>query len=158
VDFKKAYNQNANFLTCSHDHEALIETETPEPMKTKTGNPPSRFVVLFHQLPPGNLRGDHWDLMLEQDGKLLTWSLTEPLEPGKSIAAERLADHRIDYLQYEGSISDDRGSVSRIREGTYSWNPGSEQQIAILTIDKRQWEIRFQPVGETKSLISIREI
>ena len=32
---------------------------------------------------------------------------------------ERLADHRLDYLEYEGPVSGDRGSVRRVDGGQY---------------------------------------
>jgi hypothetical protein len=112
-----------------------------------------RFVLLYHDCPPGYERPSHWDLMLEADGKLRTWTLfrlpaawrsaqeqtalTHPTCPslaeGNSIAAERLPDHRIDYLKIEGPIGENRGEVRRIDEGTYE----SSRQSA------EQWEIEL---------------
>lgn len=70
--------------------------------------------------------------MLEREGALLTWSLiTLPVawdpsrsmaggsEPSESLLVERLPDHRLAYLDYEGPISGDRGTVSRRDEGEY---------------------------------------
>ena len=51
---------------------------------------------------------------------LLTWALQEMPVSGLSQIAERLADHRLDYLSYEGPVSENRGVVSRWDEGTYS--------------------------------------
>jgi hypothetical protein len=73
-----------------------------------------RFVVLEHDHPVL-----HWDLMLECGQVLRTWRLAEPPAPGKTIRAEALADHRLHYLDYEGSVSGDRGSVKRHLRGTY---------------------------------------
>ncbi|MEX2559208.1 MAG: DNA polymerase ligase N-terminal domain-containing protein [Pirellulales bacterium] len=80
-----------------------------------------RFVVLRHDLPPGQPRGVHWDLMLEEEdsGTLRTWSLPEPPAAGTMLIAEALSDHRLDYLDFEGPISQDRGSVTRWDRGTY---------------------------------------
>jgi hypothetical protein len=78
-----------------------------------------RFVVLRHELPAKSQRSLHWDLMLERDGVLLTWALAEEPTPGKAISAMRLADHRLAYLNYEGPVSGDRGTVTRWDAGEY---------------------------------------
>jgi hypothetical protein len=99
----------------------------------------ARFVLLYHDCPPNYMRASHWDLMLEADGVLRTWAIARlprgwsnarertavigsecpPLADQNRVAAERLSDHRIEYLQLEGPLSADRGSVRRIDEGTY---------------------------------------
>lgn len=73
-----------------------------------------RFVVLEHRW-----NGVHWDFMLEYDGTLRTWALDAPIVAGEESPARALPDHRIAYLEYEGPISGDRGSVSRLDEGVY---------------------------------------
>jgi hypothetical protein len=78
-----------------------------------------RFVVLRHDFPPGHARGLHWDLLLESAGVLRAWALAaEPLSQPE-IQAEQLADHRAMYLEYEGPVSGDRGSVTRWDAGDY---------------------------------------
>jgi len=104
-----------------------------------------RFVLLFHQYTPGDERNDHWDLMLEHEGKLLTWALTEKPTPGKSILAKALDDHRIEYLELEGEISHDRGSVSRLIRGVYRWKLNTVRHVAILKSDTEIWEVEFTP-------------
>jgi hypothetical protein len=92
-----------------------------------------RFVLLRHECPPTLGKPSHWDLMLERDGALLTWSLPElpdawrsndlapeaPRVADEPITATRLADHRIAYLDYEGPISGDRGAVTCQDRGEY---------------------------------------
>ncbi|QDT72490.1 ATP-dependent DNA ligase [Lacipirellula limnantheis] len=91
-----------------------------------------RFVLLYHDCPPAFGKPSHWDLMLERDGALLTWSLAElpptwctvgvrsPTDAGaQSINATRIADHRLEYLDYEGPISGGRGAVRRHDWGHY---------------------------------------
>ena len=57
--------------------------------------------------------------MFEDQGKLLTWStIWEPHREAIGNASQ-LADHRIDYLDYEGEISGERGSVKRVYSGTF---------------------------------------
>lgn len=76
-----------------------------------------RFVILRHEMSTSPRAGVHWDFMLERDGKLRTWALVAEPVMGVEIAADALADHRIDYLQYEGPIGGDRGEVRRWDEG-----------------------------------------
>lgn len=75
-----------------------------------------RFVLLQHAWPPDR---DHWDLMLEHDGVLMTWQLPRsPIPPSElPMPAGRIQDHRLAYLQYEGPISHDRGQVHRVDGG-----------------------------------------
>jgi hypothetical protein len=77
----------------------------------------NRFVILLHQ----TAADEHWDVMLETDSALTTWSISPQKLTGKSFvcSAKRLADHRKDYLDYEGTISGNRGTVTRIDTGTY---------------------------------------
>lgn len=68
----------------------------------------------------------HWDLLLElETGELATWRLpaaplAELFRVGSDFNARRLPDHRSHYLEYEGPISDKRGSVARVAAGVYS--------------------------------------
>lgn len=76
-----------------------------------------RFVILYHEFPLGSDRASHWDLMVQQEDKLLTWELSTQPEPGKPTSARKLADHRIEYLDYEGPVSDQRGVVTQFIAG-----------------------------------------
>ena len=73
--------------------------------------------------------------MLELGPVLQTWALaelphkwaslkavTESLRFSdlNSVAVERLGDHRLVYLDYEGPVSGDRGRVRRLDAGEYS--------------------------------------
>ena len=81
----------------------------------------SRFVILHHQFPDQHTRSNHWDLMLEWNGRLLTWSLESLPIPNEEQDVDQLFDHRIDYLEYEGPISGDRGWVDRWDTGPLTW-------------------------------------
>jgi hypothetical protein len=69
-------------------------------------------VVLAHDHPVL-----HWDFMFEQQGSLRTWRLAQPPQDGAEIEAQSLADHRLDYLDYEGPVSGGRGCVTRWDRG-----------------------------------------
>ena len=110
-----------------------------------------RFVVLFHQCPPDYARPSHWDLMLEADGVLRTWALAQlpchwlrahqatvaacgscpPLAASDTVHAEQLADHRMAYLDYEGPVSGNRGSVVRVASGSFAELGRAADQLAI---------------------------
>jgi hypothetical protein len=84
--------------------------------KTRPPAQALRFVVLYHD----GIDAPHFDLMLETSSgsALATWR--SPAWPiTESLALEQLANHRREYLDYEGEISGGRGSVRRIAAGTY---------------------------------------
>lgn len=43
----------------------------------------------------------------------------------------RLPDHRVIYLDYEGAISDGRGSVSRLASGTLEWLQSTDGALRV---------------------------
>ena len=90
-----------------------------------------RFVILWHKMPAEAPRASHFDLMLEGDGALRTWALPRLPEPGETIVAERLADHRLDYLDYEGPVSADRGTVSRMDRGSFEIESESAGRLDV---------------------------
>ncbi|MCI0491450.1 MAG: hypothetical protein L0Z07_00770 [Planctomycetes bacterium] len=108
-----------------------------------------RFVLLFHDCPSSYERPSHWDLMLEAEDVLRTWALAQlprdwdklhaetsrrrvacPKQAGvNAVDAEQLADHRRDYLEYEGPLSGDRGHVSRVEEGVFQIEHTSKDEL-----------------------------
>lgn len=91
----------------------------------------ARYVVLRHDLPAGPRGGVHWDLMLEQGSVLRTWALAEEPATQREIAAEALADHRLEYLEYEGPVSGERGNVSRWDRGECECQAESADEIVV---------------------------
>lgn len=78
-----------------------------------------RFVIQKHI----KRRTSHFDLMLEKDDKLLTWStpnILSLLKNGKITQAKKLSEHRLLYLDYEGKISRGRGKVKIWDNGIYT--------------------------------------
>jgi hypothetical protein len=108
------------------------------------GQPVPRFVILEHDHPTL-----HWDLMLEAGSVLRTWRLAKAPEiNGPSIEARPLADHRVFYLDYEGPLSGQRGSVRR-------WDSGEYEPVA--EVEGR--EIRIRLMGQRlQGVASLRKI
>jgi hypothetical protein len=79
-------------------------------------------VQLLHELPDGTSHVD-WMIARDRAGRepLISFRLQrriDELKPGQRMAAERIADHRPAYLDYEGPVSDEPGSVRRLTWGT----------------------------------------
>jgi hypothetical protein len=91
-----------------------------------------RFVLLTHDHP-----FPHWDLLLEAGVICRTWRLLEEPAMGKSVPAEPIADHRLYYLDYEGPVSEDRGTVSRWDHGTYTPLAETDEQFEVELAGKR---------------------
>ena len=83
-----------------------------------------RFVILEHDHP-----FLHWDFLIEKGEKLDAWRLLEFPKAGMRVDALPLPDHRRCYLEYEGPISGDRGSVRRVYSGTLEEHPTHEGQL-----------------------------
>jgi hypothetical protein len=86
----------------------------------------SRFVILEHDHPTL-----HFDLMLEVGAVLWSWRLDGPPTPSPGVGALRTPNHRRLYLDYEGPVSGNRGSVRRWDEGTFTWLENSESLIVV---------------------------
>ena len=91
-----------------------------------------RFVVLEHNHP-----ALHWDFMLEAGDVLRTWRLLAPPGPGRSCPAELLPDHRTIYLDYEGPVSGNRGSVKRWDAGTFEWEVEAADRLVVRLAGQR---------------------
>ncbi|HEV8059642.1 MAG TPA: DNA polymerase ligase N-terminal domain-containing protein [Gemmataceae bacterium] len=85
-----------------------------------------RFVILEHDWPLL-----HWDLMLEAGAVLRTWRLAEPLTADVEIAVTAIGNHRLHYLDYEGPVSGNRGSVVRRDSGTFDWQSDDGEVVAV---------------------------
>ena len=101
-----------------------------------------RFVFLFHDGFDVSTRAPHYDLMLESNGVLKTWALAEDPFQRSSAGhakqnAKKLPDHRVMYLDYEGPVSDNRGTVSRVARGELNWIEfGDKKIIAELLFEE----------------------
>ena len=104
-----------------------------------------RFVLLWHELPEHFDRRSHYDLMLESGKTLKTWEILEFPRAGVALSSRRLADHRIEYLSYEGPISGGMGTVSQVDSGTFVINSDREPTEIDLIGRKATISLRFSP-------------
>ena len=96
-----------------------------------------RFVVLRHEPPDSGGKPLHWDFMLEWGELLRTWSLNSEPQPNREIDAERLSDHRLAYLDYEGQVSGNRGTVRQWDVGSYEPRHDEENVVIVHLHGKR---------------------
>ncbi len=115
-----------------------------------------RFVIHLHITDPL-----HYDLMLERSGSLATYRIDagdiNGFLAGLPVRAERIADHRMEYLGYEGPVGRGRGEVRIFDSGEYRDSDFSEMGVSVLLDGKRfSGELVICPERET--LYSIRYI
>jgi len=103
----------------------------PDARSTVTLPPMGSFVFLEHQYPPPQESDNHWDLMFESGDGLVTFATEPLLVSGSSSRARLLPLHRVDYLDYEGPISDNRGHVRRLDRGYYRQIEPASQGLTI---------------------------
>lgn len=119
------------------------------------------FVLLEHDHPQL-----HWDFMLEGPTALRTWRLAQVPEQAGVIEAEQLPDHRVAYLDYEGTVSGDRGSVIRVDRGEFRFVEDCINQIIVelsgqqlrgiaqlqrSTEDSTAWQFHWRPRAAAES-------
>ena len=120
-----------------------------------------RFVVLEHKLPPESERPSHWDLLLEQPpewgGVLLSFEVSKPpAEWGPLTAVLKLPDHRALYLDYEGPISGNRGSVTRVLEGNIQWLEKTDE-LLLLSFQPAQSSSSNKAASMPQGVLKIRK-
>ncbi len=108
--------------------------------------PSHRFAVLLHT---GSPDGTHYDLLIEPrpgEGDLLTWRL--PAWPvSEPVEARQLRDHRRIYLTYQGTITGDRGHVTRIDEGTAQLEQSPRTTRILLPAN---YALRFDLIADDR--------
>lgn len=107
----------------------------------------ARFVILHHT----GLGEGHFDFMLEDGDSLATWQFDmNPLDgltaAGRAcdltasethacrLLCKRIQDHRPAYLDYEGPVSRNRGSVRQVEHGAFE----------LIERSGRRWLIRLK--------------
>jgi DNA polymerase Ligase (LigD) len=107
-----------------------------------------RFVILEH-----TWNGVHWDLMLERGARLRTWAIDSPIVSGVELPARALGDHRLAYLEYEGPVSGNRGSVRRVDQGSYEASLWTADRVHLSLLGGQLvGEVELRRVGTTGGL------
>lgn len=106
-----------------------------------------RSVLLRHDLPDGSW---HFDWLIDavgvggpDDRNLIAFRLTERPDGGHhAFDATRLPDHRRLYLNFEGELSENRGTITKIAEwgctihelaaSALSLSLGTPERLALL--------------------------
>ena len=110
---------------------------------------PSSFVLLQHNTTENQY---HWDFLFEEPEGCMTFSVAqESAEEARKTGvlgctAKRLADHRRKYLDYEGPVSGNRGTVQRIDDGTCETIDETihfQGNICAGTINLQNYELRI---------------
>jgi DNA ligase D-like protein (predicted 3'-phosphoesterase) len=117
-----------------------------------------RFVIQRHEA-----RTLHFDFRLERDGVFVSWAVPKglPEETGVRRLAIRVADHTLEYGDFEGEIPAGRygaGTIAIWDRGTYGLHAWSEDRIEVTLHGQRYCGryllIRFRRKGEREWLLS----
>jgi hypothetical protein len=103
------------------------------------------FVIQEHSTPDGG----HWDLMLQIEDTLWTWRLHHPPQhiQDTPIPAEKIADHPLRFLSYEGPVQNHIGSVKIADKGNFTLLEQTEKEISFETagqILKGKFQLHLQ--------------
>ncbi len=92
----------------------------------------SRFVIQIHT----GHGPTHYDLMVRRGDALATWQFADDPRAADrgGLACERIADHRLAYLDYEGPVSRGRGEVRIADAGS----------CELLEDGDDRWRVRFE--------------
>jgi len=107
-----------------------------------------RYVVQEHS----TVDGTHWDLMLEQDDVLATFRLEKmpSMVYGEKIRAEKIFDHPLRFLTYEGPVQQGTGRVRIADRGAYRPGKRNDEAVALsLTGEILNGEFLLARVDET---------
>ncbi|MCL2348314.1 MAG: hypothetical protein FWC50_08640 [Planctomycetaceae bacterium] len=125
-----------------------------------------RYVLLKHE----KYNDFHVDFLLDCGAeRLLTWQFSDkkllqffpmdanfldiPVSPNHTIdkikiIARRIFDHRRRYLEFEGEIAPQQGSVTRIEQGEWELVSLDDQQLTINTASRNTAKCHFAKSGQ----------
>ena len=92
-----------------------------------------RWILLRHIDAPNDLKGIHFDLLLEDKEFCRTWRLSEiPLLDGPYVDSVHIAPHKLDWLDIkEKVVSGNRGVATRIKKGIFFYSLPSIEKRSI---------------------------
>jgi bifunctional non-homologous end joining protein LigD len=88
-----------------------------------------QFVIQKHTKP-----GDaHWDLMVQEGDMLQTWRLDKSPKQllNTQAKAEKIFDHPLKFLTYEGNVNEGKGSVKIADKGICKITAQSDSKIEM---------------------------
>lgn len=121
--------------------------------------PDRQFVIQEHT----TAEGIHWDFMLEEDDALTTFRLEEmpTTNPGATVRAEKIFDHPLRFLTYEGPVQQGTGRVRIVDRGTYRLLASTDRTIvmaldgatlqghfSLTQMDQTQWDFASDAASE----------
>lgn len=115
-------------------------TQSREPSKSTDS---LQFVILAHDWP-----SLHWDILLQSGNRLMGWrgdSSGHFLDGGLIVQSD---DHRLEYLDYEGAVSGNRGVVHRLDRGELAWIETGPNRLAAR-ISGKVWKGILRLTKET---------
>ena len=88
------------------------------------------FVIQEHRQP----EEVHWDLMIQREDVLWTWRMACPPEAiaDPPLPLERIADHPVRFLTYEGPVQQNTASVRIADRGTVEILDPTEAALKIV--------------------------
>ena len=106
------------------------------------------FVVLRHD----GVDEPHFDFLFDNEGvgehrgliafRVPNWPIVSRVE------VQKLRNHRVAYLTYEGPISGDRGSVLRVDEGRLEWRQ-AQDGFVVRFHPPHRGGLLLRPSGES---------
>ena len=99
-----------------------------------------RWVLLRHIGAPNDVKGIHYDLLLEDDDFCRTWRLSDiPIVDGSCVNALHINPHKLEWLNIkEKVLSSNRGVVTRVKKGFF-WSSLQDIQNSFINLSL-QWE------------------
>jgi len=99
-----------------------------------------RWVLLRHIGAPDDLKGIHFDLLLEDKNFCRTWRLSDiPLLDGPCVDSAYIAPHSLDWLNFqEKVVSGNRGVATRIKQGIFFKSLSNIEKASINV--SLQWD------------------
>ena len=111
-----------------------------------------RWVLLKHIGSPNDIKGVHYDLLVEDKEFCKTWRLSDiPLLDGPYVDSICIAPHNLYWLDIkEKVVSGNRGFAKRIKQGNFLQSFASDEDNSIklsLIWDKREVDLVLDKNG-----------